>query len=357
MAESFTGEYFAGVMGAEGFVSRFRNWFDPRDLKRVFYLKGGPGTGKSTLLKGLAAHARRLGLDCLTFRCSSDPHSLDGVLVPKVGFGAVDATPPHSLECTLPGAVDELVDLGRCWDGALLRPLREEIAQLQARKAACYANARKYLATLRLVRLDGDGLVEEAFLTEKMAAAAQRTAVKWLPLQKGEGRVRPCFSAALTPQGPVELIQRALPPSTAVIQVADKRGTGFRFLQALVREGVRRGQDGVLFYDPLFPEERPAHLWFPRARVAFVSAPWEGEVAATVNMERFIRREGLAPHRARLAFDRRAEGEFTRGAVQELAAAHALHGELERLYVPAMDFQAVAEEGRLLEKILSDMAG
>ena len=49
----FSPEFFAGANSAEGFFSCFDSLYDPE--KDSFYiLKGGPGTGKSTLMKRLS---------------------------------------------------------------------------------------------------------------------------------------------------------------------------------------------------------------------------------------------------------------------------------------------------------------
>ena len=72
--------YFAGANTVQGFYSRFEEI--PRDCQRVYYIKGGPGVGKSTLMKRVAQRAQEKGLEAEIFHCSSDPDSLDGVALP-----------------------------------------------------------------------------------------------------------------------------------------------------------------------------------------------------------------------------------------------------------------------------------
>ena len=50
---SHTREFFASANGYTGFRSYFDEIFDSRDYTAIYVLKGGPGTGKSTLLKVL----------------------------------------------------------------------------------------------------------------------------------------------------------------------------------------------------------------------------------------------------------------------------------------------------------------
>ena len=46
--------YFASANGYRGFRSYFNEVFAEEGLDKLFILKGGPGTGKSTLMKRLA---------------------------------------------------------------------------------------------------------------------------------------------------------------------------------------------------------------------------------------------------------------------------------------------------------------
>jgi len=45
--------YFAAANGYDGFVSYFEKVFDAKDYTRLFILKGGPGTGKSSIMTHL----------------------------------------------------------------------------------------------------------------------------------------------------------------------------------------------------------------------------------------------------------------------------------------------------------------
>lgn len=70
--------YFAAANTSAGFVSFFDALFDPKQLKKIYILKGGPGVGKSTLMKNAALAAQKNGFHPIFYHCSSDPKSLDG---------------------------------------------------------------------------------------------------------------------------------------------------------------------------------------------------------------------------------------------------------------------------------------
>ena len=60
--------------------------------KRTLIIKGGPGVGKSTLMKKAGVHYEEEGMEVHYYHCSGDPDSVDAVYVPAntktIGFFA-----------------------------------------------------------------------------------------------------------------------------------------------------------------------------------------------------------------------------------------------------------------------------
>ena len=67
------------------------------NIKNRYFIKGRPGTGKSTFLKKLAAQAEKNGYDTQVYYCSFDKNSLDMVVVRDLDFAVFDSTLPHQL--------------------------------------------------------------------------------------------------------------------------------------------------------------------------------------------------------------------------------------------------------------------
>ena len=107
----------------------------------VDYIKGGSGCGKSTFLRRIADEAAARGLEVWRFLCSSDPQSLDAVVLPSLGRGWVDATAPHVLEPTLCAGREGYVDFGAFYDRAGIARVEPELRRRMIGKHAAHGLA------------------------------------------------------------------------------------------------------------------------------------------------------------------------------------------------------------------------
>ena len=135
--------YFAAANGYTGFRSYFGDIFNSNYHDHIYVIKGGPGTGKSTLMKKIAEKATKENTDHDKIFCSSDPSSLDGIIVrsERGRFAIIDGTSPHERDAVIPGAIDSIVNLGEGFDVKKLKECRQEIISLNERKKAAYKSA------------------------------------------------------------------------------------------------------------------------------------------------------------------------------------------------------------------------
>ena len=118
---------FPGNNTAQGFFSFYRYILPQEQAKRIFCLKGGPGTGKSSFMKKLGNHFYNLGYNIEFHHCSSDPNSLDGIVIKELNVAVLDGTSPHVVDPIHPGAVDEVINLGDAFNTDLLESHKNEI--------------------------------------------------------------------------------------------------------------------------------------------------------------------------------------------------------------------------------------
>lgn len=115
---------FPGGNTTEGFFSYYEYILGQKEANRIICLKGGPGVGKSTFMRSIAEHFLEKGESIDFMWCSSDPDSLDGVVLKQRKIAIIDATRPHMVDPVNPGAVDNIVHLGEFWNGEALKNVR-----------------------------------------------------------------------------------------------------------------------------------------------------------------------------------------------------------------------------------------
>lgn len=86
---------FFGASTPDGSVNYIDNLTE--DIKTRYFIKGRPGTGKSTFMKKLQKKAEENGYNCQVYYCSFDKNSLDMVLIPELSMCVFDSTAPHEL--------------------------------------------------------------------------------------------------------------------------------------------------------------------------------------------------------------------------------------------------------------------
>ncbi len=331
--------YFAGANTAHGFVSAYPDMIREGDFSRVYILKGGSGTGKSSFMKRCASAAEEAGGKVTLLLCSSDPTSADAVILTGKDGGCtaiLDGTAPHMTDPILPGAVGEIVNLGQFWQTDVLVHSRAEIAYYTEQKRAAYQRAYRYLAAYGEITAAARTLLAECILQEKMHAAAERLLAS---LPRGEqytAQIR--YTCAVSMKGLFRLgTFSAIANKTHIL--ADPYGCAPLFLQEMCR--VACGRRCSLLYAPGIGEtDTPCELFFPRAGIA-VRTVSDDEQTDGVNMQRFVDRRALAARRMRLRFAERCRASLMDGALEALTEADAAHFALEEIYKSAMDFSGV----------------
>ena len=338
---------FLGANTPEGFRSEYETLQrDPR-IKRLLIIKGGPGCGKSTLMKTVAARAEEYGWDVERILCSSDPDSLDGLVMPELGLALVDGTAPHVVEPSLCGCGANYLNLGRCYRESELKAVIPAIRAAKAANAACYGPVYGCLrAAAALARARRQLLGRERIRAVAEEALGQLLDGK-LPQGEAPGGERRLYLNGVTPKG---LLSLPLGEGR-VWAVQDSHGVSGGLLRALADRWREAGEDVVLVMDPLEPGAAGGvvipkrglgwlrvHPAFPGPRQAMLRLDLDAALETNLPDAQAEGMEELAAMEHRLL----------REAVDWLRQAKAHHDLLEELYRPAVDFAAVTREAELL---------
>ncbi len=86
---------FPGGNTSVGFFSYYNYVINLKEANRVYLLKGGPGVGKSHLMKKIGNDMVESGYDVEFHHCSADPESIDAVVITTLKIAIIDGTSPH----------------------------------------------------------------------------------------------------------------------------------------------------------------------------------------------------------------------------------------------------------------------
>ncbi len=344
--------FFIGANTGRGFVNASADVFSEgrspdfdRNLDRLTILKGGAGTGKSTLLKKAAKEAEKRGLSVERYRCGSDYESLDGVVIDG-RVGMVDGTSPHVWEMKIPGACSSNVDMSKFLDGAALAPQREELILHTKQKGEAYASAYRYLRGAEVLENEMTETVAKAADFDKLRAYAERTAKKLSGRMAGTGTVRSVYVGSVSMRG-LALLPTLTEAADRVIAVEDVYGFASVFLRELGAAFVKRGQHVIYGMIPI--NDKPKQLYLPELKLTF---DVNGEGGSRINLERFLIKERYSAQVGRLKLTLKCIRSMVDEAIGCLAMAGEAHFALEKINVAAMDFKGL---NRTCTRVISEI--
>ena len=327
---------FAAANSGHGFYSFYASVFEGKEVQKRYIIKGGPGTGKSSFMRSVAEAAAERGMSVEEYRCSSDPASLDGVVLDG-RIVLLDGTAPHAVEPELAGVRDELINLGEFWDAERLCENHNEVVAYTALKSHAYRRGYRYLSAAMAVEAAGAELVLPAVREKKLRAAARRMMAE-IP-DGGGASIRAGLADSIGMRGRVRFAAYEQEAKKLYI-VDDYFGTGSLFLAALIAEGERKGLSMRVSYEPVNPELPDALLLMDSGVCFVLGEHTEREPDGRINMKRFVDQEKLSPKKAEYRAGRRLCDALIEEALGALREAGRYHMELERIYSSCMDFEA-----------------
>lgn len=105
--------FYLGANSPAGFYSLYDQMLDPAEAEDIMILKGGPGCGKSSFMRRVAAAVEAEGVAVEYIQCSGDPESLDAVVFPALKTAIVDGTAPHEWVTQTHKTLNQPVDFDR----------------------------------------------------------------------------------------------------------------------------------------------------------------------------------------------------------------------------------------------------
>ena len=344
-------EYFASANTVDGFKSYFDHIFDPEKLNKIFIIKGGPGTGKSSLMRHLATRAQEHGEQIEYFLCSSDPTSLDGVYLRKRNIAVIDGTAPHLSDPIYPGVVEEVFSTSDFWNTSTLVKSKALIMENMKEKKKQYRRAYYFLNAIGQILQDVHKIGAGALNKMKMIESIKRIEKRYfMNMRPGIEEVK--LIAGINKNGYTKLPTFENMCRTVFV-IEDVLTTAYCFLDEIYRMATKKGISVIKSYSPLM-KERINAICLPDISLCFVIGvrDYDREIAGKtyhyVNMKRFVDKAEISAARQKARFASKCCDMLFDGAVTSFCEAAQCHEKLEGIYKNAMDFATLTKKGFLL---------
>lgn len=342
--ENFKLKYFLAANSCEGFCSYFDKSYLPDGEWRAFIIKGGPGTGKSSFMKYFAVKAEEKGLKTLLCPCSSDPNSLDAVILPEKKLAILDGTPPHTLEPAFPGVCESILNFGEFWDDNAFTADKRKIIETALLNKAFHKTASRYIEAAGKLIADSYKTALACTDREKALQFSKRLSRKLIPAREnapiGNEWIR--FIEGITPLGIVSYsgTLAAEVPKTVIID--DEYAAASNIIIGYIREyALKNGYEIITLKNPFLPSLITDHIIIPELGLgfatenAYIHFPSD---TRRIHARRFVSSQKLHLSRERLKFNKKAAKELFSSAAGTLTQAKRVHDALESYYIKAMDF-------------------
>lgn len=342
---NFKYKYFLASNSSEGFISVFKNRYNAEDGWKSYIIKGGPGTGKSSFMKYIASKAHDKGLEIELCPCSSDPDSLDALVIPQKKVIILDGTAPHTVDPEYPAICEEILNFGSFWETEMLKSQSENIIKLTQKNKALHKSASMYIMAAGEILKDNFKIALGCRDELKILKFSKNLCKKYIPQKMGKGKEEIRFLYAITPKGVVSFANTATMNCKTQIIIEDKySAVSDEIMQNIRTHAILNGYNIITVKNSLLPSSLIDHIIIPELSLCFLREfdyqHFDSGVRR-IHARRFLNNAKLSNSRERLKFNRKLINELLLNAISVLKQAKDVHDDIEEYYIRAMDFDAL----------------
>lgn len=335
------------------------NYFDyiiPSNVKRIFCLKGGPGVGKSSIMKKIGKEFIEMGYDVELHYCPSDPSSLDGVVIKDLGVVLLDGTAPHIVDPKDPGAIDEIINLGEYWDVKKLEENRDGIVACGKDIGESFKRTYKFLKSAEPIYKDIEEKYTQCMDFGKINLFTEKFIEELFKEVKSTGKYkkeRHLFGTAITPVGHLDYADSILSQASKVYHINGEVGMGkTTLMKKIYNKALEKGMEVEVYHYPLIKEKIETIFIKDLGVGITISSIFEGK--NTIDLNTYMDEEKFAKFEEEINFDKKILDELINYAISNLKKAKAKHDVIESYYVPSMRFYEINKlQVSLVERILA----
>ncbi len=246
---------FPGGNTTLGFYSFYDQILPQEKANHIYCIKGGPGVGKSSFMKKIGKKMTDLGYFVEYHHCSSDPNSLDALVIPKLKVALIDGTSPHIVDPKNPGAVDEILNLGQFWDEEGIKGYKQEIINTNNENMRLFEKAYYYLKAAKKIYDVYEVTEAKAFKVDEYNLVIQNlidNVFKNVSVINKRGHDRHLFGYALTPIGITEFRDTIICNCKNRYLIKESVGSSSEeLMNEIVNESFKRGLNIECYHSPI----------------------------------------------------------------------------------------------------------
>lgn len=325
--------FFLGANSGSEFVTYFKQLQRQNCSMQLLIFKGGPGSGKSSLMKRVMKFGEAKGHTIEAIACASDPNSLDAVIDHTASFAMMDGTAPHTEDPSLPGARHHILYTGDLWDTAKLSSNNSEIEKLSIAVSDCHKGAGAYIKGA-VALLSENMRYAESYIQKKKALAFANSIIEKLK-GSGESRTEKRLLSAVSvgeiklfPETPYLLADK-------VFVIDDDMGAASDFILKAISCGAKLRDESFIYCPCSVMPKKCDHLIFPDSRIAVVTQNSFLRFNGKAEEERFY---SPLPFEEECITRQKHAKELLDKACALVKKAKDIHDDLEAFYIDAMDF-------------------
>lgn len=346
-------KYLLASNSKRGFYSLFDELRNPIDGNRLYIIKGGPGSGKSSLMKRVIKEleAKKHSLEYI--HCASDPKSLDGFIDYDAKLAMVDGTSPHTMDPIYPGAYDVIINMAECWDDSKLISNKDEIMTLSDSISTSHQMATSCIKAASAL-LDNNITIAHSYINHETTNDYIRHITKELKDTK-TGREKRRLLSAVSVGETVFFGDTISALTTKQYIIPDKWGAVSGLILSRIHEMAKSlSLEHIICYCSIRTPDKIDHLIFPQAKIAITCANIFHNVRGSkqkVLEDVYKSFPDMENEQMNLHLDKAEDLIAT--ASKHIERAKLLHDDLEAFYVEAMDFSKVdGIYDRIIKEIL-----
>ena len=302
---------FPGGNTANGFYSFF-DYIIPQDVNRIFCLKGGPGVGKSSFMKKISKEFNKMGYDVELHYCSSDPSSLDGIVIKELNVEKIEQNRDKIKACN------------------------EDISE-------CFQRAFRFLKSAEPIYIDVESKISKCIDLSKLSKITDKFLEKIFADVEFSGKkayVRHLFGSAITPIGYLDYSDSLFDGVENIYYLEGEIGSGkTTLLEAVYTRAQQKGLDVEVYHFPLIIDKLQA-VYIPALDLA-VTTSARFKDKKEIDLNTCIDEDKLKKYIDDVKIDKDLVDYLMNNAISNLKRAKFNHDIVEDYYVPAMDFNKV----------------